>query len=186
MNEDEVSSVLTSRLRLVAPAKENDPTMFTMFNNHEAMLPWLPSLCPMSAAAFANRRTRHRAEFIAKTSRFWDVVARDDGLIPGGTQGDLVGSSGFRTIDHAVGSAEWGVMIEIPFRRLGLCKEIFDASLIHARDVLQCKTVTAATAPNNTPVRLFFDKVGMKKVGQHEDDGGVWLEYEIDLSTYVS
>jgi len=127
--------------------------MHTIFNDKATMLPYLPMLCPMSVEAMAARRKRHRAEVQEEKGLFLDII-----LI---RTGELLGTTGFRSMNKVGGTAEWGVIISKNWHRKGICAECFVATLSHAAKSHGIHTVTAVTRHDNIPMLTFFEKRGM-------------------------
>ena len=164
----------SARLRFCRPEKSRDSAVLALYNDRQTMLPHLAILCPLSEEAMASRRKRHREEASKQTSMFMDVVERSTGA--------LIGTSGFRTIDSKASTAEWGIVVAKPWQRKGICQESFEANVEYATSRLKIKTITAATLPDNIPMRTFLEKVGMEPNGTHTDaTGHEWLEFKLDL-----
>ena len=105
--------------------------MHTIFNDKATMLPYLPMLCPMSVEAMAARRKRHRAEVQEEKALYLDIILT--------ATGELLGTTGFRSMNKVGGTAEWGVIISKNWQRKGICAECFVATLSHA---VSCISIT--------------------------------------------
>jgi len=150
---DESIILSSERLHFCVPILSRDAAMHTLFNDRATMLPFLPMLCPMSLAAMEARRKRHRAEVEEEKGLFLDVVLQ--------RTGELIGTTGFRSMDKVAGTAEWGIIISKEWHRKGICTECFEATLSYAAKTHGIHTVTAATLGNNVSMLAFFEKRGM-------------------------
>ena len=103
----------SDRFHFCRPSQARDTAVHALYNDEPTMLPHLPMLCPISVEAIVARRARHRAECADGSSLFLDIVERS---APGGEQ-TLVGTTGFRTLDAAAASAEWGECAKTFFLR---------------------------------------------------------------------
>ncbi|QDZ25267.1 hypothetical protein HOP50_16g78140 [Chloropicon primus] len=166
----------TPRLVMLPPEEVRDEQVLELYNDESTMLPWLPFLCPMKPEAMKKRRNFHRLEYQEGRSMFLDLVDRETG--------ELVGTSGFRTIEYKSGEAEWGVVIRKPHQRRGLCLEAYQASLEYLKKELRSQGILkliASTLPSNEPMITFLLKMGLAKRGTHTFGGNEWQDYELQV-----
>jgi RimJ/RimL family protein N-acetyltransferase len=175
----------TERWALQPPAASRDAEVHALFNDDAAMLPFLAVLHNLPAAAWAERRERHRAGFadLSTGPLFMDLIWKETGAV--------VGAAGFpQPVDRATNSVEWGVVIHPSHQRRGLCDEIFDACREFAKEKLGLPELVADTVSTNTVMREFLVAKGLRQTaavvdpvveGWKSSDGapkGVeWVEY---------
>ena len=187
MSEDNDSSDVLAAAHCSAGAlllcrthPSRDAAMHSLLNDGPTMLPHLSMLCPISQDASAARRVRHRAEAAAGTSCMLDVVV--------GETGELIGSTGFRVVEHGASSAEWGIIVSKAWQKKGVCAACFEACLEVAARVLNVRNLTASTIAENEPMLAFFQKRRLPQTGVHIDDetGIEWLVFGAPLNDLVS
>ena len=175
---EEAAVVTTARLAMLPPAEERDAAVLALYNDEETMLPWLPFLCPMTAKKNAKRRATQRKEYREGSGLFLDLVDRETG--------ELVGTSGFRTINYKAGEAEWGAVVRKDRQRTGLCWEAYSGCLEYLRRELRSKGIvnlTASTMPDNAPMVAFLTKAGLEKRGAHTFGGNQWIDFCRSIDT---
>ena len=167
-------------LLLCRPHQSRDVAMHSMLNDAPTMLPHLSMLCPISHDDSTERRVRHRAEAAASTSCMLDVVL--------GETGELIGSTGFRVVEHGTSSAEWGIIVSKGWQRKGVCEACFTACLEVATTTLNVRNLTASTIAENESMLAFFKRRGVPQTGLHTDDetGIEWLVFGAPLDNLAS
>ncbi len=167
-------------LVLCRPDPSRDVAMHLLLNDAATMLPHLSMLCPISQEDSVARRVRHRTEAAAGTSCMLDVVSNETG--------ELIGSTGFRVVEHGASSAEWGIIVSKAWQRQGVCAACFTACIGVATSVLGVRNLTASTTAENESMLAFFARRGMPQTGVHTDDetGVEWLVFGAPLDGLVS
>lgn len=145
--------------------------MLALYGDAATMLPTLAMLFAPTLEAWAQKRRTLREWYSLRTAFFWDMVCA--------RTGDVVGTSGFRSVSLQAGEAEWGCVVSASRRRAGLCGEALDAAAAFARAHLPgVHFIRASTAEDNDVMRLFLVRRGFSLAGPRKDEqGGVWLDY---------
>ncbi len=116
----------TDRIIYLPPSESRDRAVQSLFADPLTMLPYLAHLHHLNDADWAARRALHRKQFNERQSSFWDMVDRHTG--------EVVGTSGFRSICSKSGKAEWGIVVRSDYRRRGLCNEAFDVAVEYLKE----------------------------------------------------
>ncbi len=162
----------SERCDLSSPVIENDVSVYNLYNHASTMEEYLPMLFGMDMKSMLERREMHRQGLQNGTSCFMDVLWRGSGM--------LIGTAGFRTIESD--KAEWGIVVHSDWRRIGLCKELFDVSLRYLLERYpQVTKLRASTLRDNLIMRRFLMQQGMCLVLER-DDG--WIDYELPLQEF--
>mmetsp|Transcript_33410 Transcript_33410/g.46629 ORF Transcript_33410/g.46629 Transcript_33410/m.46629 type:complete len:159 (-) Transcript_33410:199-675(-) len=158
--------------------------MREMFKD-EKLMTHLPMLYNISENAMQKRRTTHREDYKKGSSCFFDVVEL--------SSGELIGTSGFRSVDGKLSEAEWGIIITGRCQRKGLAAECLSMCRKHAKEVLKVCKITANTSVKNEPMVAFFKKHGFKTAGKwtmetssgscndNSGDQAIWEKFELTL-----
>ena len=167
-------------LLLCRPHPSRDVAMHALLNDAPTMLPHLSMLCPISHDDSTARRVRHRTEAATGTSCMLDVVL--------GETGELIGSTGFRVVEHGASSAEWGIIVSKAWQRKGVCAACFTACLGVATSALNVRNLTASTIAENESMLAFFKRRGVPQTGVHTDGetGVEWLVFGAPLDNLAS
>ena len=168
---DDAILCASSRFDFRSPAASRDELVHALFNDRATMLPWLPMLCPISAADMTKRRASQRDGKALRVSCFMDIVDQQSG--------ELVGTAGFRSIEGR--RAEFGIVVKQSWQRCGVCRESFLANAAYAWDVLGCSTIVASTLESNSRMRAFCSKAGMALSARKEDHGLEWWVHEANI-----
>jgi RimJ/RimL family protein N-acetyltransferase len=165
-------SSANGKWELLPPAESRDEQCHKLFNDENTMLPYLSILCPMTWEDMKKRRQLHRSDFADGKSWCVDIVSTIDG--------ELIGTSGFRSIDNDCEEAEWGTVIACSHQRQGICQEAFQLCLKHAKNSLsnRIKWMTASTLPDNSRMITFLAKMGFEPVtGGHDN----WQKFRLSI-----
>merc|ERR1712137_302321 len=95
----------------------------------------------------------------------------------------LIGIGGFRIIDKESSSGEFGIILDHSVWRKGISVEAHLLFLGYAIEELGIETLHAGTSANNTPMKTFFDKFGIKFHHRTFDNGCDWDVYQFQAST---
>ncbi|RQM27342.1 hypothetical protein B5M09_007787 [Aphanomyces astaci] len=162
----------SARLVYSPPLERLDSDVYAIYSE-DATMQFVPFLCRMPANDWKERRQTHRAMYhTTGTGAFFDVVEAESG--------DVIGTSGFRVVDVAAGSGEWGVVISSKYQRRGYCKEIHDACMAWALSQ-GVVTATARTWSSNARMVTLLEQYGYRFVETVENDTGTWRAYELHL-----
>jgi RimJ/RimL family protein N-acetyltransferase len=168
-DDDDACLCASPRFDFRSPARRRDAAVLQLFNDESTMLPNLPMLCPMSAAAMACRRDAHRKARVDRSAEFMDIIDRASGA--------LIGTAGFRSVGKD-GRAEFGIVVRREWQRRGVCCEAFVANAVYAWSELRCRVITASTLELNGPMRAFCARAGLRLVAKKADHGREWWVHE--------
>lgn len=167
----------SSQLHYFPPLEKFDNDCYELYCDEQVMLPFLPQLYKMDKLTFQDRRNGHRLKCLNQ-SCFLDIVHRETG--------EFLGTCGFRefrstsigapTLDgtirtHEAGEfkgigkiGEFGIIICPHYQRQGFCTEAFIQMLRFGLEKLGCTEIEGVTMTGNTPMRNFFEKLGLNIV----------------------